>query len=162
MVSVLLAGTTAASSLDQKRPSKKVGHIVQYMLKKMGHTIKLLEDSKEIPICMLIKQEQKRKSNMTSYELFNFNMQLLKGALKFARANSPRDPILLHVARDVHIGRRLARKIGPPVAVKMRSNGLMKIHCVLMTTRLSGGERILLRDYMLRVYDDLFLTARAL
>ena len=38
----------------------------------------------------------------------------------------------------------------------------LKMTAPLMTTMLSGGEQILIRDYMLRLYDDLMVTARAL
>ena len=152
--------------MQLKQPSNQFDPMLFYMLKKMEKTIKFIEESNEIPICMLIKQEQ-RRFNMTHYELFNFDIELLRDALKFSRINSPSDPVLLHVARDVHIGLRLARKMQKlggfvtkkmqklgDFATKKRSNDmeLIKIPCVLMTTRLSGGEQILLRDYMLRLY----------
>ena len=130
----IFSQTNAIASIEKKQPSNQFDPMLFYMCKKMEKTIKLIEKSNEIPICMLIKQEQ-RRFNMTHYELFNFNMELLRDALRFYRANSPSDPVLLHVACDVHIGLRLARKMQKlgGFAMKKRSNDveLIKIPCVL-------------------------------
>ena len=163
LVIIIFLQTNAASSYEknEKEELEQIDPMkLQYMVKKIRQTIKLLEQSKEIPICLLIKQEKQRLS-MTRYGLFQSNMELLRETLKFYRTNNRNDPVLLHVARDVHIGRRLVRSMQQldGLAVKKRSNELhlMKIPCVLMTTKLSG-EKILLRDFMLRLYNDLLVT----
>ena len=61
--------------------------MLHYMLKKTEQTMKLMEESKNIPTCILIKQKQ-RRVKITSYKLFMFNMELLGETLRFASQQS--------------------------------------------------------------------------
>ena len=71
-----------------------------------------------------------------------FNMELLGETLRFARMNTPKEPLLLHIARDVHIGCILGQtmqRLGD--FEEQRSSNefhLVRIPCVLMSSRLTG------------------------
>ena len=138
--------------------------MLHYILKKTKQTTKFLEGRKEIPTCMLIKEKQ-RKLNMNPLERFMSALELLEATLKFARINTPKDPVLRYIARDVHIGKHLARNMQElgDFSAKKRSNelDLVKLPCVLMSSRLTG-EMTTLHNFMSKLYKDLHATARTL
>ena len=79
--------------------------------------------------------------------------------------NSPKEPLLLHIARDVHIGCILGQamqRLGDFVEqIPSIESDLEQIPCVLMSSRLTG-EMSTLHNFMLKLYKDLHATARTL
>ena len=57
----LLSQANAGNLLERikTRQSKQVYQMLYYMLKKTEHTMKLMEESKDIPSCILIKRKVK-------------------------------------------------------------------------------------------------------
>ena len=66
-----------------------------------------------------------------------FNMELLGETLRFARMNTPKEPLLLHIARDVHIGCILGQamqRLGED-HIPLSESHLVQIPCVLVSSR---------------------------